>query len=64
MKTVSIESEVIRMGDVGVIIDLVDQCIASGTPGQAERAAIILKEVFDARYNGLRQVVYGGEYNA
>lgn len=60
MKTVSIESEVIRMGDVGVAIDMVDLCIASGNPGQAERAAIILKEIFSSRYEQLRTCLYGG----
>ena len=46
----TIETEVIRMGDVGVIIDTVDANLAEGQTEQAERAVIILKEIFTARY--------------
>ena len=60
MKTVSMESEVISMGDVGVAIDMVASCIASGNHGQAERAALILKEIFSSRYEQLRTCLYGG----
>ena len=55
-----IETEVIRMGDVGVVIDLVDNSFSEGKEEQTERAIIILKEIFEARYKSLRQRIYGG----
>lgn len=55
----TIETEVIRMGDVGVIIDTVDANLAEGQTEQAERAVIILKEIFTARYGALRHRLYG-----
>lgn len=64
MKMENIEIEVIRMGDVGTVIDMVDTCIANRDTAQAERASLILKEIFTARYSGLQQAVYGGEQNA
>lgn len=59
MNSVAIETEVIRMGDVGVIIDTVDANLAVGQTEQAERAVIILKEIFTARYGALRRHLYG-----
>ena len=53
----TIETEVIRMGDVGVIIDTVDANL--GQTEQAERAVIILKEIFTARYGALRRRLHG-----
>lgn len=41
-----IETEVIRMGDVGVVIDLVDNSFSEGREEQTERAIVILKEIF------------------
>lgn len=64
MKIVDIEREVIRMGDVGVAIDMVDANLSEGKAEQAERAVIILKEIFDSRYISLRSRLYGGECNA
>lgn len=64
MKNSDIETEVIRMGDVGVAIDMVDTSLAEGQTEQAERAVIILKEIFAARYAGLRCRLDGGEYHA
>lgn len=49
-----LEREVIRMGDVGVAIDMVDSNLADGNLEQAERAVVILREIFDARNKGLR----------
>ena len=57
----TIETEVIRMGDVGVIIDTVDANLAEGQTEQAERAVIILKEIFAARYADLQRRLHGGE---
>ena len=59
----AIETEVIRMGDVGVIIDMVDANLAEGQMEQAERAVIILKEIFAARYADLQRHLHGGERN-
>lgn len=59
----AIETEVIRMGDVGVIIDTVDANLAEGQMEQAERAVIILKEIFAARYADLQRRLHGGERN-
>ena len=56
-----IETEVIRMGDVGVVIDLVDNSFSEGREEQTERAIVILKELFEARYKSLRRRLYGGE---
>jgi hypothetical protein len=56
-----IETEVIRMGDVGVVIDLVDNSFSEGREEQTERAIVILKEIFEARYKNLRRRLYGGE---
>ena len=51
------------MGDVGVIIDTVDANLAEGQTEQAERAVIILKEIFTARYADLQRRLHGGERN-
>lgn len=59
-----LEREVIRMGDVGVAIDMVDNNLAEGKLEQAERAVVILREIFNARNKGLRSCFYGGERNA
>ena len=59
----AIETEVSRMGDVGVIIDTVDANLAEGQTEQAERAVIILKEIFTARYADLQRRLHGGERN-
>lgn len=59
-----LEREVIRMGDVGVAIDMVDNNLAEGKLEQAERAVVILREIFAARNDGLRSCFYGGERNA
>lgn len=61
----NIETEVVRMGDVGTAIDMVDACIAEGDADQVERAALILKELFANRYRRLRETFYGrGESDA
>lgn len=61
----NIETEVVRMGDVGTAIDMVDACIAGGDADQTERAILILKEIFVGRYEQLRAGFYGrGECNA
>ena len=52
-----LEREVIRMGDVGVAIDMVDNNLAEGKLEQAERAVVILREIFAARNDGLRNCV-------
>lgn len=59
-----LEREVIRMGDVGVAIDMVDSNLADGNLEQAERAVGILREIFDARNKGLWSCFYGGDWNA
>jgi len=64
MSVVDLEREVIRMGDVGVAIDMVDSNLADGKLEQAERAVVILREIFKARNNGLRNSFYGGGRNA
>lgn len=61
MKTSDVESEVIRMGDVGVAIEMVDTTLSDGETAKAERAVIILREVFENRYGSLRKILYGGE---
>lgn len=47
MSVVDLEREVIRMGDVGVAIDMVDSNLADGKLEQAERAVVILREIFN-----------------
>lgn len=64
MSVVDLEREVIRMGDVGVAIDMVDSNLADGKLEQAERAVVILREIFKARNDGLRNSFYGGGRNA
>lgn len=64
MSAMDLEREVIRMGDVGVAIDMVDSNLADGKLEQAERAVVILREIFKARNDGLRNSVYGGGWNA
>jgi hypothetical protein len=64
MNKIDIEQEVIRMGDIGVAIDMVDAKLSEGKAEQAERAVIILKELFDSRYISLRRRLYGGECDA
>ena len=59
MSAMDLEREVIRMGDVGVAIDMVDSKLE-----QAERAVVILREIFNARNKGLRSCFYGGDRNA
>ena len=58
------ETEVIRMGDVGVCIDMVDSNLVDGDREKAERAVLVLKEIFSARYIGLRNCLEGGDGNA
>ena len=60
MSAMDLEREVIRMGDVGVAIDMVDSNLADGKLEQAERAVVILREIF----KGLRSCFYGGDRNA
>ena len=55
MSAMDLEREVIRMGDVGVAIDMVDSNLADGKLEQAERAVVILREIFKARNDGLRR---------
>ena len=64
MSAMDLEREVIRMGDVCVAIDMVDSNLADGKLEQAERAVVILREIFKARNNGLRNSFYGGGRNA
>lgn len=61
MSKPNIESAVIRLGDVGVCIDMVDAELAEGRPDRAERAVLVLKEIFDTRYLRLQSCLYGGE---
>ena len=61
MSDMDLEREVIRMGDVGVAIDMVDSNLADGKLEQAERAVVILREIFKSRNDGLRNSFYGGE---
>ena len=58
-RDVNIESEIIRMGDVAVVIDMVDSNLADGETAKAEKAVIILKEIFASRYERLRCCVGG-----
>lgn len=64
MSAMDLEREVIRMGDVGVAIDMVDSNLADGKLEQAERAVVILREIFNARNKRLRSCFYGGDWNA
>lgn len=64
MSAMDLEREVIRMGDVGVAIDMVDSNLADGKLEQAERAVVILREIFNARNKELRSCFYGGDRNA
>ena len=64
MSAMDLEREVIRMGDVGVAMDMVDSNLADGKQEQAERAVVILREIFKARNDGLRNSFYGGGRNA
>lgn len=61
----NMETEVVRMGDVGTAIDLVDACIAERDEDRTERAILILREIFTGRYEQLRGAFYGrGERDA
>lgn len=60
MNRANIETEVVRMGDVGAAIDMMDACIADMDGDKVERAVIILKELFSIRYERLRTCLYGG----
>lgn len=60
MNRASVETEVVRMGDVGTAIDMMDACIADMDGDTVERAVIILKEIFSSRYERLRTSFYGG----
>ena len=65
MNRASIETEVVRMGDVGTAIDMMDACIADMDGDKVERAVLILKEIFANRYAQLRCCLFGGgEQNA
>ena len=57
------ETDVIRMGDVGAVIDLVDNSFSEGKEEQTGRAIVILREIFESRYKSLRRGLYGGEQN-
>ena len=57
----SIETEVIRMGDVGAAIELLDNSFSEGKEEQTGRAIVILREIFESRYKSLRRGLYGGE---
>ena len=63
MSTVEMETAIIRMGDIGVAIDMVDTALVEGQPEQAERAVIILREAFDSRNRELQTCFFGGERN-
>ena len=56
---IDIESEIIRMGDVEVVIEMADSLLAEGQVALAERAVLILKEIFASRYERLRCCVRG-----
>ena len=43
---------------------MVDNNLAEGKLEQAERAVVILREIFNARNKGLRSCFYGGDRNA
>ena len=58
MSTVEMETAIIRMGDIGVAIDMVDTALV-----EAERAVIILREAFDSRNRELQNCFFGGEHN-
>ena len=60
MNRASIETEVVRMGDVGTAIDMMDACIADMDGDKVERAVVMLKELFSSRYEGLRSCLYVG----
>lgn len=63
MSTVEMETAIIRMGDIGVAIDMVDTALVEGQPEQAEHAVIILREAFDSRNRELQNCFFGGERN-
>ena len=63
MSTVEMETAIIRMGDIGVAIYMVDTALVEGQPEQAERAVIILREAFDSRNRELQNCFFGGEQN-
>lgn len=58
-----IEDEIVRMGDVGVAIEMVDNAIEEKAADKAVRALMILSEIFNARYASLRVAYYGGKAN-
>ncbi len=64
MERMNMESAVIRMGDIGIIIDMVDDNLSAGKTDTAERGICILKELFEARYLLLRRSLYGGGTDA
>lgn len=59
MDNVRVESAVIRMNEVGVMLDMMNEtCIDGGEIGEkAEAAFLILKDLFDSRYSELRAAI-------
>ena len=53
-----IESAIIGMGDVEMLIDTLDNYLCEKDAERAERAMIVLREVFGARLQGLRSQFY------
>ena len=56
MSRADIETAVLNMGDVGTVINLVEQQLTEGNIEEADRAATILREIYESRYDALRAI--------
>jgi hydrogenase maturation factor len=55
--SVDLETDIIRMGDVRLVIDVVDNAIEEGDDDKAQRAIEILEEIFSSRYDELKKYI-------
>lgn len=56
MQKIDYENAVVKMGDVSTVIDMIEQYLTDGNIQQADRAAVILREIFESRYNALLEL--------
>lgn len=57
MNKLDIETAVIKMGDVGTVIEMVDRFLVDGKTGDAERAVSVLQEIYENRYTKLQNAI-------
>ena len=66
VKNQEVESGVLGMGDVGVMICMIDRSFVGRPmePEHLERALYILEAVFEQRYTELKAAYFGGDGHA